>query len=253
MSKPSRLPRIPAPPRAYNELDGVLVVDKPSGPTSHDIVAAVRRKFKIRKVGHGGTLDPSATGVLILLLGKGTKLSSRFLGGDKAYEGTIRLGATTTSQDADGEILSEADFSGVTEEQLGGAMRTLQGDSYQLPPMVSAVKVNGVPLYKRARKGEVVERKPRLIHVFEFSLLGFAPPDAPFRVRCTKGTYVRTLCHDVGAALGCGAHMAELRRTACGDLTVDKALALDAVLAMNLDELGKHVIPLASFAGPTGR
>lgn len=243
----------PAPLREFSPFDGVLVVDKPCGPTSHDVVDAIRSVFGIRRVGHGGTLDPSATGVLVLLLGKATKLSNRFLSSDKTYEGILRLGTTTSSQDADGEILATADFSAVTEEPLREALRGLQGDSYQMPPMVSAVKVDGVPLYKHALKGKEVERKPRLIHVYEFSLLRFNAPDALFKVRCTKGTYVRTLCHDVGATVGCGAHLASLRRTQSGKFTEEAAVPLERLLEMNEKELAARVLPLANFAGIAGR
>jgi tRNA pseudouridine55 synthase len=238
----------PAPLRDVSPFDGVLLVDKPAGPTSHDIVDAIRRSFGLKKVGHGGTLDPSATGLLILLLGKATKLSSRFIGSDKTYEGTLCLGVTTNTQDADGDVESQRPYEEVTRESLESAMQALTGDMFQTPPMVSAVKVNGVPLYKHARKGREVERKPRLIHVYEFSLLTFAPPLAAFRVRCTKGTYVRTLCADIGEALGCGAHLSSLRRTQSGALSVEQALPWDTLAGMSKDELKRHVLPLQQFA-----
>ncbi len=237
----------PAPPRDTQPHDGVLLVDKPAGPTSHDVVHRIRRHFGIKKVGHGGTLDPNATGLLIILTGRGTKLSDRFLGSDKTYTGTLELGKTTSTQDADGELVSEGDSSCVTEEQLLAAMKALTGDSMQTPPMVSAIKVDGVPLYKHARKGKTVERKARLIHVYEFRLLQFRPPSADFLVRCTKGTYVRTLCADVGESLGCGAFLSALRRTRCGDLTIGNALPLDRILQMDLDELYGHIIPIGRF------
>jgi tRNA pseudouridine55 synthase len=166
----------------------MLVVDKPQGPTSHDIVHAVRRTFQIEKVGHGGTLDPMATGVLILLLGRATKMSEQLIGADKEYEGTMRLGIATDSHDAEGKVVREADPSGVADAALREEMKKLTGDLWQMPPMVSAVKVNGRPLYKSARQGLEVERKARLIHVYEFRLLAFRPPEADFRVRSTKGT-----------------------------------------------------------------
>jgi tRNA pseudouridine55 synthase len=233
-----------APLRDMAPWDGILLVDKPAGPTSHDIVDRVRRHFRIEKVGHGGTLDPMATGLLVLLLGRGTKLSNVVMGSDKVYEGTLHLGVATDTEDVDGEILAEADASGVTREQLEAEMKKLTGDIMQTPPMVSAIKKNGVPLYKLARKGQTVEREPRLIHVYEFVLLDFAPPQARFRLRCTKGTYVRTICADIGRALGCGAHLRELRRTQSGSLKVDAALPLAALLAMNLDQLAARVIPI---------
>jgi tRNA pseudouridine55 synthase len=182
--------------------DGILLVDKPSGPTSHDVVDVIRRRFGFDKVGHGGTLDPQATGLLLILIGKATKLSARFMGSDKVYEGTIRLGISTDSQDAQGQVIREADPSAITAEQVQAEMRKRIGDLLQTPPMVSAVKVGGVPLYKRARKGQVVEREARLIHVYEFRLDRFESPRGFFCLRCTKGTYVRTLCHEIGTRLG---------------------------------------------------
>jgi tRNA pseudouridine55 synthase len=222
----------------------VLIVDKPGGPTSHDVVDRIRRTFGFQKVGHGGTLDPQATGLLVILLGKGTKLSDRFMGSDKTYEGVIRLGIATDSHDADGVVLSETDCSNVTQAQVEAEMQKLTGDLMQVPPMVSAVKVAGVPLYKSARKGQTVEREARLIHVYEFRLLRFESPRAWFRMRCTKGTYVRKLSHDIGEALGCGAHLEELRRTASGELTIEQAIPLDEILRMNRESLRGRIIPM---------
>lgn len=216
--------------------------------TSHDVVARVRRVFRLRKVGHGGTLDPMATGLLVLLIGRGTKLSDRFMGSDKEYEGVMRLGISTDSQDADGKILQERDFAHVTREDLEAQLAQRRGDQMQMPPMVSAIKKDGVPLYKLARKGQDVERAARLIHVYRFDLLSFEPPHASFRLACTKGTYVRTLCDDIGEALGCGAHLSALRRTSSGELRIDHAHTLDAVLAWSLDELKDHVTPIYAFA-----
>ncbi len=238
----------PPPPRDPDRFDGVLVVDKPSGPTSHDVVDLVRRRFRIPKVGHGGTLDPMATGLLIILLGKGTKLSDRFMGTDKTYIGAMRLGIETDTQDADGVVTREADPSAVTEAALSAGMASKLGDSFQMPPMVSAIKIKGVPLYKHARKGITVDREPRLIHLYEFRLTAFTPPVAEFTVSCTKGTYVRTLCADIGAALGCGAHLTALRRTRSGELTLEQATTAAAIAAMTPEQLLQHVRPIASFA-----
>jgi tRNA pseudouridine55 synthase len=229
--------------------DGILLVDKPSGPTSHDIVDSVRKKFGFRKVGHGGTLDPQATGLLVLLIEKGTKLSNLFLTSDKAYEGVMRLGVSTDTQDAQGEIVREADPTGITREQLDAEIKKLTGDMMQTPPMVSAIKKNGVSLYKLARKGKVVERKPRLIHVFKFNLTSFDLPLASFELDCTKGTYVRTLCSDIGDELGCGASLDKLRRTRSGELHVKDALSMDTILEMDKDELLQHIVPLHKFVG----
>ncbi|NCA83663.1 MAG: tRNA pseudouridine(55) synthase TruB [Opitutae bacterium] len=224
--------------------DGLLLVDKPSGPTSHDIVAKLRHHFRIPKVGHGGTLDPMATGLLILLLGKGTKISERVMGHDKTYEGVLRLGVETDSQDADGQIVAERDAAAITAEQVAEQMNARLGDQMQMPPMVSAIKIKGVPLYKLARKGETVERPPKLIHVYRFDLLDFTPPDARFVVECTKGTYVRTLAHDIGQALGVGAHLAQLRRTKIGRFDVARASTLAELLA--LPSLEGKIVPLAA-------
>ncbi|MFO7871354.1 MAG: tRNA pseudouridine(55) synthase TruB [Kiritimatiellia bacterium] len=237
----------PAPPRPTDPWDGILPVDKPAGLTSHDVVHRIRRKFGFRKVGHGGTLDPSATGLLVILVGRGTKLSSRFLSSDKAYRGTMKLGVSTATHDAEGEIVGEKDCSRVTSALMTKAMEEFQGDVFQTPPMISAIKVDGVPLYKRARRGETVERRPRLIHVYEFTLTDFHLPRAGFFLRCTKGTYVRTLCADVGERLGCGAFLERLERTACGDLKLDDAIGLDQILAMPLDEVIANITPAAFF------
>ena len=240
-------PRRQAGPR-HDPFDGILLVDKPTGMTSHDVVARVRGHFRLRKVGHGGTLDPMATGLLVLLLGRGTKLSQRIMGTDKVYEGTLRLGETTDTQDADGTVLATRDASGVTEAALRAELAKRRGDQMQTPPMVSAIKKNGVPLYKLARKGQEVEREARLIHVYRFDLTRFEPPEADFILHCTKGVYVRTLCHDIGEALGCGAHLCALRRTGTGNLQVEQARQLDDLLAGSLEELGRHVIPVYAFA-----
>ena len=223
--------------------DGILLVDKPAGPTSHDVVDKIRRHFSLRKVGHGGTLDPAATGLLIILLGRGTRLSERFMSSDKTYEGILRLGIATDSQDAAGKILYESDPSAVTRGQLEKEMGLFKGDLYQTPPMVSAVKIEGVPLYKLARKGQEVERKPRLIHIYEFKLLEYSPPRASFLLRCTKGTYVRTICHDIGERLRCGAHLESLRRSESGGFAVSQAVPLDRLLTMQQVQLLDVVIP----------
>ena len=225
--------------------DGVLLVDKPSGPTSHDIVHKIRKTFRIEKVGHGGTLDPNATGLLIILLGKGTKLSDRFMGSDKAYSGVMHFGKTTSTQDCDGETLEEKPWEHVTREQVEAKMAELTGDLFQTPPMVSAIKIDGVPLYKLARKGQEVERKPRFIHVYRFAITEWAPPLVTFDVDCTKGTYVRTLAHDIGQALDCGACLDALRRTRSGAFKVDDALPFDDILKLSPDQLAARVIPLA--------
>lgn len=234
-------------PRGGDELDGVLLVDKPAGPTSHDIVDAVRRIFNLPKVGHGGTLDPGATGLLVLLLGRATKLSQAIMSTDKVYEGSLVLGVTTDTHDAEGEILSRRDAAGITHDRLAAEFRKWTGDVDQVPPMVSAIKKDGVALYKMARNGQEVAREPRLLHIYEFALLDFAPPLARFRVRCTKGTYVRTLCHDVGEGLGCGACMNTLRRTRAGALEVAEAVRFEDLVAFDRAALAAQVRSIASL------
>lgn len=223
--------------------DGALLVDKPQGPTSHDVVDLVRRRFGIRKVGHAGTLDPNATGLLVLLLGRGTKLSEKLMAADKVYEGTLKLGETTDSYDADGKVVATAPVPPLTLEQLNAAAATFEGDLMQAPPMVSAAKVGGVPLYKLARKGVEVERKPRLVHVYSFRFSAYEEPLAAFRVVCTKGTYVRSLVHDLGQKLGCGAYLATLRRLESGPLSVTRAIPLEELLRLSPAELQQRVIP----------
>jgi tRNA pseudouridine55 synthase len=208
--------------------EGLLLVDKPAGMTSHDVVDVVRRQLGIKKVGHAGTLDPMATGLLLIGVGRATRLL-RYLGDlPKTYEGTLRLGVETTTLDADGEVVRETAVD-VTAAEVGGAMRASEGETLQRPPAFSAVKVGGRKLYEAAREGELLEAEPRPIRVDSFELLSFEPPEATFRVVCSAGTYVRVLASDVGAALSCGAHVTALRRTAIGHHTVGEAVAPDAV------------------------
>ncbi|MBI5095687.1 MAG: tRNA pseudouridine(55) synthase TruB [Candidatus Hydrogenedentes bacterium] len=204
-------------------MTGILLVDKPAGVTSHDVVDAIRKASGLRRVGHTGTLDPLATGLLILCLGNATRLSEFLTGLDKVYEGTMRLGLETDSYDLDGKTIAERPVPELTEATLAESFVRYTGSIEQVPPMVSAVKVGGERLYRRARKGETVERAPRTITIHEFTLLGYTPPDATFRVRCTRGTYVRSLCHEIGAELGCGGALAALRRTWVGPHAVANA------------------------------
>jgi tRNA pseudouridine55 synthase len=228
--------------REPDPYDGILLVDKPPGWTSHDVVAKVRNHFKFNKVGHGGTLDPMATGLLVLLIGKGTKLSDRIMTGDKIYEGTIHLGVTTDSQDRDGVVLEEKDASPITRKQMESATQKYLGDIEQVPPMVSAIKKDGVALYKMARKGLEIERDPRPIHIFSFEITGFNNPFADFTVKSSKGTYVRTLAHDIGQDLGSGASLHALRRTGSGPLSVEHAFALDDILTCDRESIGEKII-----------
>ena len=234
--------------KSFDTLDGALLIDKPVGPTSHDIVAMVRRTFQLDKVGHAGTLDPNATGLLILLLGKGTKLTEKLMGSDKVYEGTAKFGETTDSYDSDGEITASLPVPPLTLEELNAYADHFIGDQLQTPPMVSAVKKDGVPLYKLARKGVEVERKPKLIHVYKFRFNTYEEPEAQFRVACTKGTYIRSLVHDLGQKVGCGAHLSQLRRISSGQFEVKDALPLEDVLKLTEAQLGERVIPFLKLS-----
>jgi tRNA pseudouridine55 synthase len=231
---------------------GVLLVDKDRGPTSHDIVDRVRRLYGTRKVGHAGTLDPMATGLLILLVGKATKASARLMSQDKTYEAELTLGVTTDSQDADGEVRETRPVPTLTEEQIRAAMARMLGDQYQTPPMHSARKVGGVPLYKLAHKGQEIPREPRFIRVESMDLLSWEPPVLRLRTRCSKGTYVRTLGHDLGQALGPGGHLTALRRTASGTLRVEDARTLEALGKLSREALLGRLVPVAEAAPTQG-
>lgn len=226
------------------ELEGVLLVDKPGDHTSHDVVARLRGKLKMRRIGHAGTLDPMATGLLIMLIGKATRISQYLISLDKEYEGTIELGKVTDSQDAEGQVMETRPVPPITEADLRAAMQGFLGDQYQMPPMYSAIKIKGVPLYRSARKGEEVEREPRFIRVTSFELTRFGLPAFDFRLRSSKGTYVRTIAHDLGQRLGCGAHLSALRRTATDRFQVSQALTLDAIEQMSLPEIEERLIPV---------
>lgn len=232
----------------FSALDGAILIDKPAGPTSHDVVDAIRRQFNIKKVGHCGTLDPNATGLLLIVLGRGTKLSEKLMSDDKVYEGTIKFGETTDSYDADGELVSSLPVPPLTLEQLNEAAEEFIGDIMQTPPMVSAVKKGGVPLYKLARKGVEVEREPRLIHIYNFRFSNYAEPTGQFRLACTKGTYVRSVAHELGQKLGCGAHLANLRRVSSGKFDVAQAFEFEEVIKLTPKQLEQRVIPFLQLA-----
>ena len=227
------------------DLDGVLLVDKPRDHTSHDVIARLRGKLRMRKIGHAGTLDPMATGLLVVLVGRATRVSQYIISLDKEYEGTVELGRTTDSQDADGQTMETRPVPALTEAEVRAAMQGFLGDQYQTPPMFSAIKIEGVPLYKRARRGEEVEREPRFIRVMSWDLLRFESPLIDFRLRCTKGTYVRTLAHDLGNRLGCGAHLSALRRTATDKFSVAQALTMEEIERLSIPEIEKRLIPVS--------
>lgn len=234
--------------QTFDSFDGAVLIDKPAGPTSHDVVDAVRRQFGIKKVGHCGTLDPAATGLLIIVLGRGTKLSERLMSDDKVYEGTIKFGESTDSHDADGELTASLPVPPLTLDELNAAADEFVGDLMQTPPMVSAIKKGGVPLYKLARKGIEVPREPRLVHIYKFRFAQYQEPLGEFRVACTKGTYVRSLAHDLGQKFGCGAHLARLRRVVSGKFDVADAATLDDLLRLTPRELERRVIPFLKLA-----
>jgi len=230
------------------EMEGVLLVDKPRGLTSHDVVYHLRRKLQIKKIDHAGTLDPMATGVLVMLIGKATRISQYLMSVDKVYEGEATLGVVTDSQDAEGEVMSTQPVPELTEARVREVMKGFLGDQYQIPPMHSAIKIGGVPLYKLARQGEEVEREPRFIRIAAFNLRSFATPKITFELHCTKGTYVRTVAADLGQKLGCGAHLSALRRTGSGKFTIGQCLPLEQIEALSLPEIQKRLIPIYEAA-----
>lgn len=222
-------------------MHGLLLIDKPSGLSSHDVVRQVRRLFKTRKVGHAGTLDPLATGVLPVAIGEGTKLLQFLLAEEKAYRATMRLGITTDTLDSEGTELTQTDIPSDVLTALPSLLKSFTGQIEQIPPMYSALKRNGVPLYKLARAGQVVEREARSVTIERLELLGTELPDVTIEVECTKGTYIRTLCADIGDAIGCGAHVVALRRLRTGQYPIERCLPLD--------QLGKleDVVQTSSF------
>lgn len=233
-------------------LDGVLLVDKAEDMTSHDVVALVRRSLGIKKVGHCGTLDPIATGLLLITIGRGTKVQDLLMSEDKEYAGTLTLGIATSTQDRQGEIVDQRLVPPFNENQIRAAFQKFRGDFYQLPPMVSAKKHGGVPLYKLARQGKVVEREPRLVHVYRYTVDRIALPEIDFSVVCSKGFYVRTYVHDIGEALGCGAHLKSLRRTKSGRFNVAHALSVDKIKSKPRDEIARHILSLPEVSRMRG-
>ena len=232
--------------------DGVLLVDKAEGMTSHDVVALIRRKLEIKKVGHCGTLDPIATGLLLLTLGRGTKIQDLLMSEDKEYAGTLALGVTTSTQDRQGEVIDQKPVPVLNENQVRTAFEKFCGDFYQMPPMVSAIKHGGVPLYKLARQGKVVEREPRLVHVYRYTVDRIALPEIDFSVVCSKGFYVRTYVHDIGEVLGCGAHLKSLRRTKSGRFQVDRAISVAEIKEASREEILKRILSLPEVSRMRG-
>ncbi len=258
--------------------NGFLVVDKPGGMTSHDVVLKVRRGTHIKRIGHAGTLDPMATGVLVLCLGYATRLSEYVMHGTKVYEAALRLGIETDTYDTDGRITAQTDASHITRAMLEAVLSRFRGDIVQVPPMYSAIQIDGKRLYELARAGKEVERTPRPVTIHELTIIDWQPPAAKLRVMCSAGTYIRSLAYDIGAALGVGAHLTALRRTQSGSLTdpvnwddlqtamgdgswprylIDEGIPLAAMPAAYLDDSqtadilhGKAIIPPDGFTYP---
>jgi tRNA pseudouridine55 synthase len=229
-----------------NAISGVLVVDKPVGLTSHEVVQIIRHGTNIRRAGHTGTLDPRASGVLIVLIGPAVRLSEYVSASDKRYQAIIRLGATTDTFDADGRFTSKGEDPQITEEQFETALKTFVGEIIQTPPPYSAVKVHGRPAYDMAREGEEVELEPRKIQVYSLELLEWAPPEVVIDVYCSSGTYVRSLANDLGDKLGCGAYLTGLRRTKSGRFTLRDAVPLRKLReAFDAGDWYQYVIPAA--------
>lgn len=227
---------------------GVLLIDKAQDMTSHDVVAIARRSLGTKKIGHCGTLDPMATGLLMLVIGRATKIQDLLMSEDKEYEGTLTLGATTSTQDRQGTILEEKPVSAFTAEEIDGTFAKFTGAFEQIPPMVSAIKKDGVPLYKLARKGQEIEREPRPVHVTNYQVSRIALPEVDFTVNCSKGFYVRTYAHDIGAQLGCGAHLSALRRTRSGKFTLERAITVDTLKTAPREDLFKAMVSLAEIS-----
>ena len=227
---------------------GVLLIDKAEDMTSHDVVAIARRALNTKKIGHCGTLDPMATGLLMLVIGRATKIQDLLMSEDKQYVGTLTLGATTSTQDRQGEILETKPVEDFSSEQIRAAFDRYMGDFEQIPPMVSAIKKDGVPLYKLARKGIEIVREPRKVRITNHSISRIELPEVDFTVDCSKGFYVRTYAHDIGADLGCGAHLSALRRTRSGKFTLDRAIRVADLKTTPREDLYKALISLAEIS-----
>ena len=225
-------------------MNGIVIVDKPADWTSQDVVSKLRGVFQTRRIGHGGTLDPMATGVLPVFVGRATRGVEFFEHAEKTYEAVLQLGITTDTEDTTGNILEEKPVS-VTKEQFLAVLEQFRGEIQQIPPMYSALKVNGQKLYQLARKGKEVERQPRTITICQLECLEFAGTTAKLRVRCSKGTYIRTLCKDIGEALGCGGCMAQLRRVAAGEYAIENAVPLADLVAS--EDPGKYLLSVDSM------
>ena len=231
-------------------MEGLLIINKQKGWTSHDVVAKLRRMLSIQKIGHTGTLDPDATGVLTVCIGRATRLAQYTNEFDKEYKVVMRLGISTDTQDATGRVIKETEEFKISRDQIEEAFRKFTGKISQIPPMYSAVKVKGVPLYRHARKGKEVAREPREVNITEIKLLEYSGEFVKFDVTCSKGTYIRTLCADIGDFLGVGAHMFSLERTRSGEFFIKDAITVEDAEGLNL--AGKLVTRLRSLEQMTG-
>jgi tRNA pseudouridine55 synthase len=238
--------------KSQSPYDGVLLIDKAPGMTSHDVVAIVRNRLETQKVGHCGTLDPFATGLLLIVVGRGTKIQDLLMSEDKEYVGTMKLGEVTNTQDRDGEVIEAHEVGTLDKSVIEGAFAKFHGDFYQIPPMVSAIKKEGVPLYKLAREGKIVEREPRCVHVYAHEIRKVRLPEIDFRVICSKGFYVRTYAHDIGQELGCGAHLSALRRTKSGRFTVDATVTTEALKTDSKESIADRIISLPDVSRMRG-
>jgi tRNA pseudouridine55 synthase len=235
-------------PMEMNGPSGVLLVDKAPDMTSHDVVAIARRALNTKKIGHCGTLDPMATGLLMLVIGRATKIQDLLMSEDKEYVGTLTLGSSTSTQDRQGDVLETKPVPELTEAQIRDAFEAFTGAFGQIPPMVSAIKKDGVPLYKLARKGQVIEREPRDVRVTSYEVTRIALPEIDFIVNCSKGFYVRTYAHDIGEKLGCGGHLSALRRTRSGKFTLDRAVPVADLKTVPREDLLKAMVSLAEIS-----
>ena len=214
--------------------EGIILLNKPKGFTSHDVVDFVRDKFNTRRVGHAGTLDPQARGLIVVLMGRYTKFFSRFANFDKEYKGVMKLGEVTTTGDAQGEVIKRNTVENMTKDKINKCFLSFKGEIEQIPPMVSAIRIKGKRLYKLARKGIVVERSPRKVRIYDLKITGIDIPFIEFYVKCSKGTYIRKLAEDIGEKLGCGAHITDIIRLTVGSFNLEDAV--------NLEELSlKHI------------
>ena len=229
------------------DFEGILLVDKPGGLTSHDVVARCRKIFQIKKVGHAGTLDPMATGLLVILIGKATKVSQYLMSLEKQYTGTVHFGIETDSQDPDGTVLVDLPVPDIREPELKAKMAEFIGDQYQIPPMFSAKKVSGKKLYELARAGKTVAREPRVIRIQRFDLTRFQSPEMDFIVDSSKGAYIRTIAHDLGQNIGCGAHLSALRRTRVGAFAIENADSLEALENCTKSKLKGKLLPIKAY------